>query len=443
MPFGIGGLWQPEDPNAKYNVKNAGQYGLNAFNPEETRRKQRALMQQQIQQGMQNAQEQALASGSFNPDISSYRATQGARNAMFGADVDLDKYAHEDQYKLLNSMLGVDSAKLNWSQLAEQKRQFDEQQPSWLSGVLDLALGGASMFAEDGGVIPNPYGIPVYPHKIKRSEDYLYDYGGYIPPQEANSPPTPNQPTNDNTLIKAKSGESIMNNEATSLFGADTVNAINNTAKMAGKYFAGGGTIPQPLGGDTVRQVGAMGGMDYSRPAIPTNTMGNGMGNMDWYNPNGNTMNNIGGLMGYGMKKIAGMFAEGGVVDDPQTTAKIAELENNIGVLNAQLRAGTIRPTTPTTFGTTVADYMSQMASQLYRLKGLSSVPANPAIPNTTPMPDSGGGGGQGGQDLNNNGIPDMQERTITIKTKPVTNNKQQGQSSGVYTGTGYTLPPR
>lgn len=443
---------RPQPQSNPYSINNAGDYGLSKFNPEETRRKQRQLYQQQIQQGMQNAQEQGLASGSFNPEASSYRATQGARNAMFGADVDLDKYAHEDQYKLMQSLLGIDQAKLGWGSLNEQKRQFDESQPSWLEGALDIGLGLAGSFLEDGGVVGD---IPIYPHTIKHKRDwyedggtihnsghYLYKYGGYIPEHEANSPPTPNQPTNDNTLIKAKTGESIMNEHATSLFSPETINAINDTAKMAGKFFAGGGTIPKPVAPqDSLSEVGAVGGGGANYGGAPpayglglTNTMGNGGGNMSWYNPNQNSMNNVGGLMGHAFQKIGGMFADGGIIGgDPDREAKIRELQQNIANINAQILTGKLKPTDIGMNGMSIGDYMSQMASQLYRLQTPTPTPA-PSVPPPTPAPAG---------DANQNGIPDDQERTITIKTKPATNKSDNSKATGAYSGNGYSLPPR
>lgn len=418
MPLTPFGGFKAPDPNANYNVNNSqSMYGLKAFDPEDTRRKQRQMYQQMIQQGMNSARENSLASGSFNGEQSAYNTTQSARNAMLGADVDLDKYANEDQYKRFGAMQEADRSKLGWAGLDFQKYQYEDSKPSWLTGVLDFSTGIASAFLEDGGQVPD-------------SAHFMNNYGGYIPPHEMNSPPTSNQPTNDNTLIKAKTGESIMNDQATSLLGADTVNSINNTAKMAGSFFNGGGQLPKPVGSNP----------NTLQSAMPVNSMGSSQGNMGWFNPQGNTMNNAGGLMGYGMQKAQSLFASGGVVGGNDDPYGISQIENEINALNAQLLSGRLRPDSPAQGGTmTMGDYMSLLSNTLQKRRAQSDM-ANQQKPN--PQPQSN----QNAPDANGNGIPDNMEKTITIKTRPIQQpqapqeNAGQGQGAG-YVGGGMTRP--
>lgn len=411
------GNFQPPDPNANYNINNSGQYGIKGFDPEETRRKQRQLYQQMIQQGMNSAREGSLASGSFNGEQSAYNATQSSRNAMLGADVELDKYAHEDQYKRLNSMLDVDKNKMGWAGLDFQKYQYEDSKPSWLTGVLDFGTGLAGAFLEDGGQVPD-------------SNHFMNNYGGYIPQHEMNSPPTPNQPTNDNTLIKAKTGESIMNNQATSLLGADTVNSINNTAKMAGSFFNGGGQLPKPMGGA---------GQNSLASSAPVNTMGSSQGNMGWFNPNGSGANNAGGLLGYGLNKATQMFADGGTVGGNDD---FYETYPEVQAVNRQLDELIKRYANLQAYGGDLND-IEQLSQQIDNFKMLkqglkiqlqkSGMPQNRTNPQGQPA--------QNAPDANQNGIPDNMEKTITIKTRPIVQQQPQQEDPQPYSGAGMARP--
>lgn len=412
------------DPNTDYNVNNSdSMYGLKAFDPEQTRQRQRQLYAQQIQQGMQGARESGLASGSFNPEVSAYNSTQSARNAMNVADVDLDKYTHDDQYKRFQSMLGANQSKLNWADLNEKKREYEDSQPSWLSGLLDAGMGVAGAFLEEGG-------------EVKNSDYFHNNYDGYIPPHEVNSAPFASQPTNDNTLIKAKDGEHIMTDNAVNVFGKDTFDAINNSAKIASQYFNAGGTIPKPLGGNSISQV------------MPANSMASGAGsagNTNWYNPQANTATNMGGLIGNTFRKIGGMFADGGMVNDPALGAMPTGVQPNsfadqISALDNNWKA-TLKSLTDTFgFGAPeVQEAFKQYQLQRQDLTTKSSQQGNQSV--------EPGVGQQGAQAMANKpagGGEPMHEHTITIKRKPITPQPTPQQSddstmySSPYSGASY-----
>lgn len=200
-------------PQSAYDIRNAGQYGLSEFDDTKTRQEQDKLATRDINDTTRMARESALAGGSFNPDVSVYGATEAAKNARNRAMVDLDKYKYEQQFRLLDSLLGIDTAKLNRENLEFNKEQYNDQKPNWLSDIMNIA-GGVFPFLADGGV-------------IKDSRYYLENTGGVIPWDAVNSD---EEYTGDNTLIKAKPEEAITNVPATGLLGEENVNFLNNTA---------------------------------------------------------------------------------------------------------------------------------------------------------------------------------------------------------------------
>lgn len=222
-----------------------------------------------------------------------------------------------------------------------------------------------------------------------------------------------------------------MNNQATSLLGADTVNSINNTAKMAGSFFNGGGQLPKPMGGA---------GQNSLASSAPVNAMGSSQGNMGWFNPNGSGANNAGGLLGYGLKKATQMFADGGTVGDPagQGTPMVADevtkIDQNWQAFLASIRYQNVPENV-------VADELRkyQLARQdaiqrkLNTAKQLGSLPPQ--------MGQSAQGQPAPSGDANGNGIPDNMEKTITIKTRPIVQQQPQQEDPQPYSGAGMARP--
>lgn len=403
-----------------YDIRGAGQYGLKMFDPNQTRTMLDTLAQRQISKDTGRAFRQGIVGGDFNPEGSSYEATQSARDASLKNQVDLDKYTYESQFPLMNSLLGIDQAKLNRDTLDFQKYQYEDSKPSAWSAIADIGLGILNAIPlEEGGVVPDT--------------EQVYDNGGIIPLAMANAPPTN---TADNTLIKAKTGEAVLKDNTTqALGGAPTINALNKIGDLKNMVAEQGIFSPEfknQLGGQA-----KMGGGMPIRSSAPNSMMMGGMGttgNSTAFNPNMNTMQNLGAMMG---GRIRGMFGgaqgyqEGGVVgDDPQAIQ--SEIENYDAQEQAIVtkRNAIWSSNLPESVKQQNDVLLGEQQNKIHTvLEGLKTKLGNvqsrlnqqgvsqQVAPNVSVQPFQPT---QGQADANQNGIPDNQEQTITIKTKPV-----------------------
>jgi len=132
-----------------YDVGGIGEYGIKKFDPAKTMKAQDELFTRDITEGMNFSNENAIAGGSFNPELSAYNSTQSARNSRNRASADLDKYAYETQFKELDALLGISSDKRQNEALNFEKERWNEEKPTWLTDVFTIA-GGVLPFLSKG-----------------------------------------------------------------------------------------------------------------------------------------------------------------------------------------------------------------------------------------------------------------------------------------------------
>lgn len=407
-----------------YDIRGAGQYGLQSFDPNKTRSSIDTITQRQIDKDTGRAFRQGIVGGDFNPESSAYEATQSARDARNRSLVDLDKYTYESQFPLMNALLGIDQNKLAREGLEFQKYQYEDSKPSFWTGLLDFGLGAANALIpfEEGGVIPKT--------------DDVYANGGVIPDSMANMMPVD---TADNTVIKAKTGEGILTDKTTQVLGGSSaVDALNKIGEIQTMFSP---DFKNKLAGQA-KTAG------FSPNSMMSGGMGGG-GNMGFFNPYGNQGMGAGTMGGNPMmnmgnnitNRIKGMFGgnslvgssgahgyqAGGIVGDPNPFKADYDRINSMYQNMLSQYETTTDPTAKEQIGSTLqrlseqgfqlAQKMQQWDAEQRQKQG---APPNPYI-------DNGSGSGSGSGDANNNGIPDNQEQTITIKTKPAQNLPMKG----------------
>jgi hypothetical protein len=280
MPFnpfdGLFGQGQKQNENAGFDIGGTAGIGFSGDYSQQIKDALNKVTQQQLDESTAGATEASAAGGDFNPALSKFYATKGARDSKTKGALDAVGKAREDEYNRFNVMNSINNYKLNKGYLDLQNEMYQDQKP----GTLDDILGGLSSaagflsFLRKGGKVGNAKvdkvmkefaagklksssGQKVTDHKqaiaIALSEaglskyadgggvviptsDYFHMFtGGYIPESAINSAPAE---TGDNVKIMAKDGERIMSPEAESLTGGhlQMVNdAVNSMMKGFGK----------------------------------------------------------------------------------------------------------------------------------------------------------------------------------------------------------------
>ena len=224
--FGVDWGAQVDKTNDPYNLNNAGQYGLKKYDKKDTSNQINSIAQRQIDRDSNRAFRQGLAGGDTNPEVGMFDATQSARDSRDRALVGENHYANEDQYRQMNSLLGIESSKQNRDNLNFQKEQYNDSKPGFWDDF--LAVGGvisdAIPFFPDGGVV--------------QSQQIVQGNDGQIPQGAQNT--QPNQIHNKPVNIQAEEGERIMSQTANNMFGNELM-AIENKAQQASNGMQGDG----------------------------------------------------------------------------------------------------------------------------------------------------------------------------------------------------------
>lgn len=228
----------PEDPNKKWNIGGTNDLGFSSGYGDEIKRALDNVYQNQYSESMNMGQENALASGSFNPNLSSYYASKGAREAQQTGKVAALGAARDDEYKRFGVMNSINNFNLQDKALNEQIRAAQAAEPGFwddLFGGISAVSGALPFFSEGGAVnadVMKAFLDAAMKHYANggaiNSETIQDIFGGWIPPEAANTAPAS---TGDNVMIMAKDGERIIRPEGDKMtFGATQM--INDSVEM-------------------------------------------------------------------------------------------------------------------------------------------------------------------------------------------------------------------
>lgn len=243
----------------------------------------------QMQTATQSATESAFAGGDFNPELSKYYATKGAREAQTTGKIQGLQAGRQDELSRAGLMNQVFQNKLGQDSLNFQKDMYNDSQDFDIGDVLGFASSFVPFLEEGGDVMGSDY--------------FNYAYGGGIPPVEINTNPAP---TGDNTLIWAKDGEVIQSNPAGDLVGRENLKLINEAGKM----------VNNTLFGDTANMLSGMTKQNKGQQ------LGNNIAPLA-----GKFKDFVGGLFGGGGASAiqAKPMAGGGMAGNPEEELKQAE----------------------------------------------------------------------------------------------------------------------
>jgi hypothetical protein len=189
------------------------------------------IFQKQLADTTNRAQESAQADGSFNPNVSQFYATQGARDAQAKGKVDAMGQARADEYNRFNARNAINNFDLQEGALALQREQYEDSKPGWLDDVLGVVKSVAPFvpLAEGGDVPEGNFGDVEDMHK------QLKDIEGKMMAVENQLATTEDQAI----VVKLKD---LMDNLMSHKMALEM--AINNSGKAV-KGFADGGPIEE------------------------------------------------------------------------------------------------------------------------------------------------------------------------------------------------------
>lgn len=418
MPFWFnGGAGMGDFGTSPYDISAAGNYGLKKFDPTKSKAELANLAQGTISAGMNRGMQAGLASGDFNPEASAYYSSQSARDSYNKGMMGLNEAEYKSQFDLMNSLLGIDNAKLNREKLDWEKYVHEDDKPDPFMALLDAGLGLAGMFAKKGGLVKKRY----------------YDNGGFINQGEQNTNPNiiHDKPVN----LQAEEGEYVMPKDTVDFLGVDTMNAIKN---IGHNNSMGQGTgQPQfyqtgQLAGNLLKRVlGSLGGNDEGGGGSPMNVMQRNVQTRPQLYPDGGLVDsNFNPITNQEMPNPASTMTEEeygnwlrqkymqkfGVLPATQSVntygvdnggfrggyESIGQMEKALGFNNLLHRGDNFAVYKNPDFTENVP--LAGLDNILKQFRGVSSAPQQQ---------------GQQGADLNNNGVPDNMEKSITIKLTP------------------------
>lgn len=133
------------------------------------------IFQRQLTQAQQQSQESAVAGGDFNPNLSSYYATKGAREAQSTGKVQAKQASRADEYNRFNVMNAINNFGLQKGYLDLQKEMYEDSQPTWLDDVFGglSAVSNIVPFFEEGGEVKANKAQPKGMQKDPRFKEHL------------------------------------------------------------------------------------------------------------------------------------------------------------------------------------------------------------------------------------------------------------------------------
>lgn len=201
---------------ANWNIGETNNLGFSGDYSKKIQDALDAVYNRQYNDSLNTANEASISGGSFNPNLSNYYATKGARDSSVQGVVQKTQASREDEFKRFNVMNAINNFDLQNQYLELQKQQYEDSKPGFwddlLSGI--STVSGVLPFLSKGGKVPNSE----YIHSV---------YDSIIPPGEINTAPAK---TGDNVMIMAKDGERIIRPEGDKMtFGATQL--INDAVK--------------------------------------------------------------------------------------------------------------------------------------------------------------------------------------------------------------------
>jgi len=226
----FGNTFQPPKPKNKWDITE-GSLGLTEGYGDKLNAALDNIFQKQLTDTTNRAQESSMADGSFNPNVSQYYATQGARDAQAKGKVDAMGQARADEYNRFNARNAINNFDLQEGALNLQREQYEDSKPGWLDDVLGIAKSVLPFvpLAEGGDVPEGNY------EDVENMQKQLKDIDGKITAVE-------NQLATNKDTDAQKQLKMMLDNLQSHKMAIEM--AINHSGKAV-KGFAEGGPIEE------------------------------------------------------------------------------------------------------------------------------------------------------------------------------------------------------
>ena len=143
---------QPK-PKNEFDISRTDELGFSSGYGEDLKKSLDEIFQRQLSESTQAQQEASGAGGDFNPNLSNYYATKGAREAQSTGKVKALESARGDEFNRFNVMNAINNYGLQKGYLDLQNKMYEDSKPGWLDDVFGgiSVLSNAIPFFEKGG----------------------------------------------------------------------------------------------------------------------------------------------------------------------------------------------------------------------------------------------------------------------------------------------------